>query len=112
MPIIVMMLDGVVYNGSMVPLDVALTLDEIYILMISGYICYLEESRHTPLRGFVFIKDVVLILIFLGLYMTLNSNGSMTAYIVVAIILYLFNIIIQSFTNELESWVLIMLGIR
>lgn len=40
-PIMIMILTGVVYNGSLLPLDVALNMDEFYILIISGYICYI-----------------------------------------------------------------------
>lgn len=112
-PMIVMILSGVIHNGSLVSLDVALTLDQIYILAISGYICYLEESRQTPLRGFVFIKDLFFILSCIGLYMALNaSTSNATAFIAVVIVLYLFNLGTQAFTNELEMWVLLALGFR
>ena len=112
-PMIVLILSGVIYNGSLVPLNVALTLDQIYILAISGYICYVEQSRQTPLRGFVFIKDLFFILSCLGLYMALNANSqNTTTYIVVVIFLYIFNLITQAFANELEHSVLLLLGIR
>ena len=112
-PMIILILCGVIYNGSLIPLEVALTLDQIYILAISGYICYVEESRQTPIRGFVFIKDLIFILSSFGLYMALNaSNSNMTAFIVTIIFLYLINLITQAFTNELEHSVLLILGIR
>ena len=41
LPIMIMLLTGVIYNGSLLPLDIALNMDEGYILIISGYICYL-----------------------------------------------------------------------
>jgi hypothetical protein len=112
-PILVMVLTGVIQNGNLLVLDIALNLDEIYILILSGYICYLEESRHTPIRGFVFLKDLFFILVFLAQHMILNtSSDNSMAYIIIVIILYLANLAVQSFTNELESWVLLALGFK
>jgi hypothetical protein len=42
LPYIALILSGVVYNDSLLPLEVTLKIDEIYILIICGYICYLE----------------------------------------------------------------------
>ena len=97
---IFLILTGVIFNGSLVPMNVALTLDKIYIMAVSGYICYLEESRQTPIRGFAFIKDLLLVMTCFGLYIVLNLNTSnTTAYIVVIIFLYLISLIVQAFTN-------------
>lgn len=40
-PVIIMILTGVIYNACLLSLDVALKIDEIYILAVSSYICYL-----------------------------------------------------------------------
>lgn len=40
-PAILMIFSGVIYNGCLLPLDVTLKMDEIYILAVSSYICYL-----------------------------------------------------------------------
>jgi hypothetical protein len=40
-PAIVLILSGVIFNGCLLPFDVTLKMDEIYILIVSGYICYL-----------------------------------------------------------------------
>jgi len=37
-----MLLIGVIYNGDLLSVDISLNMDEFYIFIISGYICYLE----------------------------------------------------------------------
>jgi hypothetical protein len=41
-PALILILSGVIYNNSLLPLEVSLKMDETYILVVSGYICYLE----------------------------------------------------------------------
>lgn len=39
-PAIVLIISGIFFNKSLFPVDVAFKMDEIYILIVSGYICY------------------------------------------------------------------------
>lgn len=57
-PMIFVGVASVVYHRSLVGIEISLNLDEIQVLLITGYICWTEESRQTPLRGFVFFRDV------------------------------------------------------
>ena len=50
-------------------------MDEGYIMILCGYICYLEESRQTPVRGFVVIKDSLLIMVCLALLSSVYMTG-------------------------------------
>ena len=75
-------------------------MDEILILVVSGYICYLEESRQTPIRGCLFLKDVTLAVFFNLALLDLYKGGELTptpAYI--ALPIYLVALIIQAFSN-------------
>ena len=74
-PFIVLIHSGIFYNNSLLPLEVSFKLDEIFILIISGYICYKEESRQTPVRGFVFVKDSTVLLVMLFMLINLYKNG-------------------------------------
>lgn len=100
LPLLIMALSGIVYNSSLMPLEVALKVDEILILVVSGYICYLEESRQTPIRGCLFLKDVTLAIIYNLALLDLYKGGELTptpAYI--ALPIYLVALIIQAFSN-------------
>lgn len=71
-------------------------------MAVSSYICYLEESRHTPLRGFVFIKDTVILVVCMLLYLIVRmGDESLSLFIVTVICVYLFSLILQAYTNEL-----------
>jgi len=41
-PSLILILTGFIYNNSLLPMEVSLKMDETYILIVSGYICYLE----------------------------------------------------------------------
>ena len=69
---------------------------------MSGYICYLEESRQTPIRGCPFLKDILLAVVFNLALLNLYTSGEMTpdaAYI--ALPIYLVALALQAFSNEL-----------
>lgn len=78
LPSIILILCGLLYNTSLLPLEAALKVDESHIMILCGYICYLEESRQTPVRGFVVIKDSLLIMLSLGLLSSVYLGGALT----------------------------------
>lgn len=69
------MFSGLLFNASLLPFEVALKMDEGHIMILCGYICYLEESRQTPLRGFVVMKDSLLMMTCLGLLSSVYMSG-------------------------------------
>ena len=102
LPYIALILEGIIFNNSLLPFETALKIDEIYILIICGYICFLEESRQTPIRGFVVIKDSFFILIGLAILSDLYTSGvASSQYLFTIVPVYLVSLIIQVFTNEI-----------
>jgi hypothetical protein len=88
-------------------------MDEGYIMILCGYICYLEESRQTPVRGFVVIKDSLLIMVCLALLSSVYMTGQLSYSSVLSILsVYLLGLILQAFTNDLEQCLLLALKIK
>lgn len=75
LPIIILVMVGIIYNRSLLPMEVALDLDLAYIFIVCGYICFLEESRQTPIRGFVVLKDTIICLIGMGVLGPVYQKG-------------------------------------
>jgi hypothetical protein len=113
LPIIVLVMSGVVYNGSLLPMEVALDLDLAYIFIVCGYICFLEESRQTPIRGFVVLKDTAMCLIAMGVIAPVYRSGQGSIDQVLALLpMFAVAMIVQAFTNEIENGLLLALGVR
>jgi hypothetical protein len=113
LPSIVLLLSGLFYNTSLLPFETALKMDEAHIMILCGYICYLEESRQTPVRGFVVIKDSLLMLVSLGLLSSVYLDGQLTYAQVLSILpVYLVGLAVQAFTNDIEQWLLLALRVK
>lgn len=65
------------YNQSLVGLETSMTIDEINILAVTGYICWLEESRHTPIRGMHLIRDILFAITYIALYVEEFHSGTL-----------------------------------
>ena len=63
-----------------------MTFDELNLFIVTGYICYMEESRHTPLRGIYFIRDVIFAILVIGLLVGEYYDGSIKLDYTVSII--------------------------
>lgn len=88
-------------------------MDEGHIMILCGYICYLEESRQTPLRGFVVIKDSFLMMTCLGLLSSVYMEGELSYTEVLSILpVYLVGLVLQAFTNDIEQCLLLALRIK
>lgn len=74
---IVLMGISLFYNKSFVGIETSMTIDEINILLVTGYICWIEESRHTPIRGMHLIRDVIFAIVCISLYINIVYVGTM-----------------------------------
>ncbi len=52
-------------------------MDELNIMIVTGYICWVEESRHTPIRGMCLIRDLLFAILLIGLYLNCFIKGSL-----------------------------------
>lgn len=74
---IILMGISLFYNKSFVGIETSMTIDEINILLVTGYICWIEESRHTPIRGMHLIRDVIFAIVCISLYINIVYVGTM-----------------------------------
>lgn len=61
-PSILIGLTSLLYSRSIAGLEVSWSVDEIYILLVTPYICHLGEHRQTPLRGFFVLRDLLMLI--------------------------------------------------
>lgn len=74
-PVILMCCVSLVVHHSLVGLQVSCDVDQVQILLVSSYICYVEESRQTPIRGFLFLRDLVVMMCMIGCFIGLCYDG-------------------------------------
>lgn len=111
-PIILLFVFGLLLNNSALCYEVSLITDEAQILLVAGYICYVEESRQTPIKGFSFIRDCVFLIVGLAFLGVLYFDGVYSYnYVVMVGVLFLFYYLVQSFSDEIESLFLLLLRI-
>lgn len=73
-------------------------MDQIQIILLSGYICYLEESRQTPIRGFLFGRDLFTLIAFLGVISNFYYDGKVKLeYGIIILCLFLIYLGFQNF---------------
>lgn len=101
------------YNRSLVGIETSMTIDEINILIVSGYICWIEESRHTPIRGMHLIRDVIFVIVFISLYIKIFYVGSFNISEPASIIgVFFFYYIVLNYFDGIEELILRILGIK
>ena len=76
LPFILLIVFGLINNKSIITLDTSLKIDSTFILLVSSYICYLQQSRQTPLRVFVVLKDSIVLVISILILAKIEMQGT------------------------------------
>lgn len=74
-PCLVLGISSIIHNQSLTGIEISFNIDELQILILSAYICHLEESRQTPLRGFLFIRDLIVLMGCFGCLIKIYFDG-------------------------------------
>lgn len=104
---------SLVLHSSLLGFQVSCDIDHIQIVLLSAYVCYLEESRQTPIRGFLFVRDLGVAMGLLGALLGLGLDGRLRVeYGVVGLLLFVFYYGSLQVEEGLEDGVLRVLGIK
>ena len=106
-------LTSLIYNHSLVGMQASADIDIFSVIVLGGYICYLEESRQTPICGFLFVRDLIVIVGCLGGLVSVYIQGETNVELglILAAFYFVYYVMLQ-FEEGMEDGVLRLLKIR
>jgi len=97
-PLIILSTFSLAFNRNLIGFHISCDVDHIQIILVCGYICYVEESRQTPIRGFLFIRDTLVVMCFLGALLKFQLDGILNfTYGIILVGLYFIYYVLQNF---------------
>ena len=112
-PIIILGIAALAYNRSLIGIQISCDMDMLHIIVLGGYICYLEESRQTPICGFLFVRDLACLMGVLACFINFYIFGEVSIkYGLILAGFYLIYYIMLQFEEKMEDGVLRVLKIR
>jgi hypothetical protein len=104
---------SLINENSQIGFKISCDVDLIQVLVVSSYICYVEESRQTPIRGLIFTRDLIVTICCLICLSVFKQDGQYKSeYGFVVLGIYLLFLILQLFEVKMEESVLQILGIK
>ena len=81
--------------------------------MVAGYICWLEESRHTPIRGILLIRDLAFAGVAMGLMVRIFYSGIIdpfTSFLIIAMFYTYY--LAMSYFDVIEDFIMRLMGLK
>jgi len=90
-----------------------MTIDEFNILIVTGYICWIEESRHTPIRGMHLIRDVIFAILCISLFINSFYAGDITIDQPISVgVVFILYYLVLSYFEGIEDFLLRIFGLK
>ena len=112
-PCLVLGISSIIHNQSLTGIEISFNIDELQIIILSAYICHIEESRQTPLRGFLFIRDLIILIGGFACLIKIYFDGKISLeYGIILLGFYFIYYIMQLLEVKMEESVLELLGLK